>query len=791
MALTEEQFNRLKELKMKQNSRAEEPIPVGAFSGVPNMQEIPNPYGDSSGVGQEFASMGRVETTSLSQELKDKNIAGGLLGKIVEGGQDVVEGLGRGITSALTAKDRQKVVQETSERLVSQQQRLVDRLKEERASGLDTSKTEELLSTINSQINELKGGAEDFATGGVTPNEVIGSGIRTAGTILSAGELGRLTTMPKSGGLFKRVSGGALATGVPGGIFGFTEGFGQGIEEGESFGSSLQRGLVGGGIGLGVGSALGGALGAGSAIAASRGGISQFGRQLNQRGRRVIQRIGESVDEASQRAARIAKNPEYKNVIREKVDDRLINAIDIARKEDPATLRGYKEIVDIAEEGKDALGTATRPEIVAGRVVEDQYKLIDKQRREVGSQIGEAFKNLSDELPVDMTDGFKQIDDVLGGQGVSIQMVDGKRQFNFSGSNFTPAERGKIEELYKLAQGDGSAVIDPSTVFRRNQLFSKLQRESRFEGIGDIIVETPQGNRSLFSVFKDQFNNKLDEVSPDDIRNLNSQYRQLISLQNDIDNTLVKSGNLEAAKGVDPSEFAQTRLRRLLSDAQSAAEYRAVTAQLDEVARQLGYEGANAQDLIAFATEIRNLYKTSIPPTSFTGGINTSVGGAVDAVLKAGKANVKDKQKALRELLTELVEDKSTSGVNLPIKAIAEASDGSDSLLKRMAKDQTGRITIPGGNSSSRKAKGNVKKSFSKSNTRPLTPEVKDNIVRIIDDYELKGGKNLSLQEDAAKIAEDFGIKMPKNYGNLVRNLRKALEESPDDIRPLRKKNRK
>lgn len=65
-----------------------------------------------------------------------------------------------------------------------------------------------------------------------------------------------------------------------------------------------------------------------------------------------------------------------------------------------------------------------------------------------------------------------------------------------------------------------------------------------------------------------------------------------------------------------------------------------------------------------------------------------------------------------------------------------------------------------------------------------IDAEMKSNIVAILDDYTLKGGKNMSLQQDAAKIAEDLGLKMPKRYGDLVSMLGKVLDKS-ETSRPV------
>lgn len=66
-----------------------------------------------------------------------------------------------------------------------------------------------------------------------------------------------------------------------------------------------------------------------------------------------------------------------------------------------------------------------------------------------------------------------------------------------------------------------------------------------------------------------------------------------------------------------------------------------------------------------------------------------------------------------------------------------------------------------------------------------LSPETKDNIVSIIDDHRLNKGKDLSLQEDAARIAEDLNLPKSKTYGELVNQLEDVLARQPDDVRSV------
>jgi hypothetical protein len=210
--------------------------------------------------------------------------------------------------------------------------------------------------------------------------------------------------------------------------------------------------------------------------------------------------------------------------------------------------------------------------------------------------------------------------------------------------------------LYSLAV-EGGNKLSPNQVHLKDQLFSKLQRESRMEGVGDIMVETAEGNKSLFNVFRDIYSNKLDEVFPE-IKDLNKQYREIKTLLDDIEGSITKGGNFEVVKSTDPSVFAQTNLRRILSDAQSAGSYSEIVKKMDEFARTLGYEGAKADELILFAEELKKLYPDTISKTGFSGGISTGIKSAtldlIGGILKTGTPNLKDQQKALRELLKDL-----------------------------------------------------------------------------------------------------------------------------------------
>lgn len=376
-------------------------------------------------------------------------------------------------------------------------------------------------------------------------------------------------------------------------------------------------------------------------------GVKQTTKELAERVPRALGKVGEFVEERAVRSVKISEStPAVANAITSNLDNRIINTVVDA---DAVTLKAYKEIVDLAETTGKKIGVKQRPEIIAGKAAEDQFSLIEKQRKKIGSQIGDEVDKLSKTVSVDMTSSYNNLADILKGQGIEV-LPKGKLKFT---GKFTPSERIKIQELYALAI-EGGDKLTPRQVFDADRLFSKLQRETRLEGIGDLLIDTTEGTKSLFQTFREIFSKQLD-ISAPKIRALNRAYRKLLLLIDDIEKSIIKSGNFQTIKDVSIAGFAQTNLRRIFSDAGSAEAFSQIAKQMDILARKLGYKGATPEDLIAFAIEMRKLYPESIPATSFSGGIRTGVRDAFGILIKAGIPDIKDQQRALKALLEDLL----------------------------------------------------------------------------------------------------------------------------------------
>lgn len=478
------------------------------------------------------------------------------------------------------------------------------------------------------------------------------TGKEVAGAVLQTGALTAGAAIPANLGLKA-----GLAAGVGAG---YAYDIGQKLAEGKDLDEAAIPG-VGAAAGF-VGPVAGpAAKGAGKAAKAVgkvvtdspvvRGALG-VGTEFAERVPRFMSRTKATIRDAATRADRIASSPApIGNAIKAGVDERIINTIEQA---DEPTRKGYADIVRLAEESVDTTGTLkanARPEIVAGEAASAQYKLIEAQRRKVGQEIGSAVENLSKDAPVSMRGSYDDLDEALREIGIGVQYNENGVSLNFGKTGFTKAQRAKINELYDLAT-EGGDNLTPAEIHAKDRLFSQLQRETRMEGIGDIMVPIGDSNVSLFRVFRDVYSDTLEEVAPE-IKPLNKQYRNLVTFLDDIEGSIVKSGNFETNSRLDPAEFAQTNLRRLFSEAQSAADYRAIADEMDAAARALGYEGAVPADLAQFAYEIRKIYPETTPRTGFEGSIK-SVGDAIGHVLSAGKADHTDQQKALRELIDSL-----------------------------------------------------------------------------------------------------------------------------------------
>jgi hypothetical protein len=424
-------------------------------------------------------------------------------------------------------------------------------------------------------------------------------------------------------------------------------------------------------------------------------GVTQFGSDIAERVPRAINRGKESLAQNAMKAEKIkSASPAFKQAYKTNLDDRIINTVAEA---DEPTKQAYKQVIDIAEEAPNTVGLKKQPSIIGGDLASKQYDIISKQKKTVGEKIGEFTKQLSKTTKINMQDSFGQIDDTLAGQGIIPQYTKKGVKLDFTGSKYTPAQRTKIQQLYDLAT-EGGDNLSPSQIKGKDQLFSQLKREANFEGIGDLIIETPEGNKSMFNIFRDIYSNKLDGISPE-IKVLNNQYRKLSQVTDDIEDSIFKTPNFNVTKSVDPAEFAKVNLRRIFGEAQSSPTYQAIADIMDSTSRQLGYKGATPKQVAEFAEYIRKLYPETVPKTGFQGGIRAGVSDIIETVSKAGAPNIADQRKALKGLFEDYLQsskNKTTPKTKpkTPISAVKSqtANKTSKSVISKTIPSNTNKV---------------------------------------------------------------------------------------------------
>lgn len=371
-------------------------------------------------------------------------------------------------------------------------------------------------------------------------------------------------------------------------------------------------------------------------------GVTQKTKKLLERVPRFVGRISEDLQESAIEKQRIkTSSPAVAQALKVELPESFIQTVPNAN---PATKQAFKEVLDIADTPKTTLGQKANPSIVGGNYAVKQYEAIDKQLKLVGKMIGEQIEKLGkSNIKVNMGPAFNQVDSVLAENGIKVG-TDG----TLSSLKYTDKEMSIIQDLYNKSR-KGGEELTAMEVRDIDHLFSKLQREARTDGIADLRVKANGEDMSLFRVFRDIYTNQLENIAPE-IRPLNAKYRNLVTLTDDIEDSIFKTPNFNVTKNADQAEFAKVNLRRIFGESQSSPAYEMIADEMDAISRQLGYNGPTPKEVASFVQEVRKLYPEIIP-TAGQQGIFTSALDLATQALSAGKVNTKDQQKALRALV--------------------------------------------------------------------------------------------------------------------------------------------
>lgn len=360
------------------------------------------------------------------------------------------------------------------------------------------------------------------------------------------------------------------------------------------------------------------------------------------------------------------------------------------------------------------------PVEIVGKRVDTALELADKERQKIGSQMGEIEKKYLDNKLDIGEDTMKVLDETMA---------------KFKNPRFG-MDTGGAPVVQKLTEDFAMLQTNGATIQERLQFVRDWQdylRNSK-DGFGNF-KDNAVANARVEKVINGLRNETVDHISQVDseYKNLRTEYAKHIQLQDIGDSLLGKDGALgERVKG------AATVKRAIQSNSDAGA--RQFLTRLKEIT---GYDAIKEGDIALTAMDDVGDYQG----LSLLNVLNEGKSGVVKKILEKGQdLLVGDKAARAKRYINagEDVGSQAPKG-SMQSRSVKKSYDLSIPQDKKIAIDK-------------------------------LTAAVKTNIVEIIDDFRLKGGKSLTLQEDAAKIAEDLGIPMPKTYGALVNKLEKILQ---------------
>lgn len=222
-----------------------------------------------------FAEIDAIASGRDALVSKPKKTFGTIVNKIgsFTGGEEIGQGLGQALAG------NTKRVEETQNQQIALQGQLLQRIKEKKARGEDTSRLEGALEDLGVDIKAFSEGAEEILNPNqLTNKQVIGDALQLGSTVAGAGTYGKaaagMTSFTKGKALPSVVSGvakaktigqgiaqGAKAGAISGGAFGAVGGVAQGLQEDKTVGESLGQGLKTGAIGAAGGAVVGSVLG--------------------------------------------------------------------------------------------------------------------------------------------------------------------------------------------------------------------------------------------------------------------------------------------------------------------------------------------------------------------------------------------------------------------------------------------------------------------------------------------------------------------------------------------------
>lgn len=203
--------------------------------------------------------LAEIKKGSFASQPTEKSKAVKIVEKVADftGGKEIAQGLGQALAG------NNKRVEETQNQQIELQTKLLQRIKEKKARGEDTSRLEGALEDLGVDIKAFGDNAEEILNPNkLTNKQVIGDALQLGSTVVGAGTLpGQVGKVATAKTIGQGIVQGAKAGAISGGAFGAVGGVAQGLQQDKSVGDSLKEGLKTGAIGAAGGAVIGSVLG--------------------------------------------------------------------------------------------------------------------------------------------------------------------------------------------------------------------------------------------------------------------------------------------------------------------------------------------------------------------------------------------------------------------------------------------------------------------------------------------------------------------------------------------------
>ncbi len=509
---------------------------------------------------------------------------------------------------------------------------------------------------------------QDFVeatTGNISSGEVIGSGIRTAATIASAGTFPQAGVAPTArtvlGGIGQGVIGGARTGALSGGIFGGAAGLAEGIEEGRDLGGiaaeTVGQGVRGGVIGGAVGGALGGVL----------GGVQTALRNEQIRKAEALRILSQEPEMqtgsikapfASKTASEYKIDPVLKTAVKDntfkttlKNTGVLPDDLALVKASKSGDYQAYKDMIRIASD--DNIFQVEPVNSRVGKTFLTRLTDIRSSQQAAGKEIDRiARESLSGKKVPQLSSAVSSFSDDLATRGVTVA-DDGS--LNFTGSDFE--DLTGVQRILNTAWRRANELGDDALKGHQLKRFldTQLDYGKTAEGVSGTAENLLKGLRS-----------SVDEAidTADSAYNLaNTQYSKAIKARDVVQRLLGRDFNIEA-------DLAEARAGEVMQRVLGSSPSRALQAlsDIERTAAELGYKyDDNVIAQIRFADMLEDI----------TGAPSRSLGGQTERAIRRIITIPKQLQQVVpyADNLDEFLKDSLSKTPQERLNALAEYID--------------------------------------------------------------------------------------------------------------------